>query len=218
MTMTKNHERQFDLTAGRICLDFTNTLGGSREHPKEYLGGYEDLVAWSRQAGALTDGEARRLIREARQRPGDAAATLARAVTLREAIFGTFARVTEERPPEATDVAALNGALVRALPHLRIEASGDGFTWTWHAEAGDFDRMLWTVARSAADLLVSDDERGRVRRCAGTDCDWLFMDMSRNSSRRWCDMRSCGNRAKAHRYYERLKRAGTRSGSPAPRP
>jgi len=218
MTTTKNHEWQFELTGGRVCLDFANTLGASREHPREYLGSYEDLVAWSRQAGVLTDGEARRLIREARHRPGDAAATLARAVTLREAIFRAFARVTEGRSPEANDVAALNAALAQALPQLRIEASRDGFTWTWHAEAGDLDRMLWTVARSAADLLVSEDERGRVRRCAGTDCDWLFMDMSRNSSRRWCDMSSCGNRAKAHRYYERLKRAGTRAGSPDSRP
>jgi predicted RNA-binding Zn ribbon-like protein len=211
MITSKSDERQFDLTGGRVCLDFTNTLVGSREHPKENLESYDDLVAWSRQSGVLTDGEARRLVREARQRPGDAAATLFQALTLRETIFRTFARVAEGRSPDADDIAALNAALAHALPHLRIETSGDAFSWTWHAEAGDLDRMLWTVARSAADLLVSQDERGRVRRCAGTDCDWLFMDTSRNSSRRWCDMRSCGNRAKAHRYYERQKRTGARA-------
>jgi predicted RNA-binding Zn ribbon-like protein len=209
MTTSKTEERQFDLSGGRLCLDFSNTLGASREHPREYLGSYDDLVAWSRQTGVLTDGEARRLIQEARRRPGDAAAALARAVTLREAIFRIFARVTDGRSPEAGDVAALNSALEHALPRLRIEASRDGFSWAWHAGAGDLDRMLWAVARSSADLLVSEDERARVRRCAGTDCDWLFMDMSRNASRLWCDMRSCGNRAKEHRYYERQKRAGT---------
>ncbi len=48
-------------------------------------------------------------------------------------------------------------------------------------------------------------ERDRVRRCGGANCDWLFMHNSRNHSRRWCDMGSCGNRAKARRYYARHK-------------
>lgn len=207
-------ERIFDLTGGDVCLDFANTLGGSRESPREYLTRYEDLVAWSRQAGITTDIEARHLLREARRNPEGSAATLVEARDLREAIYRIFAAVAGGVPSKADDLAVLNAALVRALPHLRVETSGDGFAWRWEAEAGELDRALWVVARAAADLLVSEETRARVRKCGGTGCDWLFLDASRNHSRRWCDMKSCGNRAKARRYYERKQR---RSGTVARR-
>jgi predicted RNA-binding Zn ribbon-like protein len=64
------------------------------------------------------------------------------------------------------------------------------------------DQMLWPVARSAAELLTSE-RAGRVRECASETCSWLFLDGSRNGRRKWCDMASCGNRAKARRYYAR---------------
>jgi predicted RNA-binding Zn ribbon-like protein len=66
--------------------------------------------------------------------------------------------------------------------------------------------MLWPVARSAAELLSSESV-DRVRECASSTCTWLFIDDSRNRRRRWCDMASCGNRAKARRYYERHRRS-----------
>ena len=49
-------------------------------------------------------------------------------------------------------------------------------------------------------------ERARVRICEAPDCEWLFYDTSKNRSRRWCDMRQCGNRMKARRHYRRLQR------------
>ena len=69
---------------------------------------------------------------------------------------------------------------------------------------------LWPVAHAAANLLVSD-QVSRVRMCASDSCDWLFLDLSRNQMRRWCDMKTCGNRVKARRYYER-SREGSRHG------
>jgi predicted RNA-binding Zn ribbon-like protein len=69
----------------------------------------------------------------------------------------------------------------------------------------ELDRMLWPVARSAADTLTSGDLK-RVRRCARQGCDWLFVDTSKNRSRRWCSMSMCGSRVKAGRYYRRVKK------------
>jgi predicted RNA-binding Zn ribbon-like protein len=60
--------------------------------------------------------------------------------------------------------------------------------------------MLWPIAQSAADLMTSD-KRNSVRQCGADDCAWLFLDESRNHSRRWCDMKTCGNRQKARRHY-----------------
>lgn len=204
----------FDLSGGRLCLDFVNTVSGSRARPTERLNGYQDLLSWGRQAGALADRDARHLEQAARRRPADAARVLADAVGFREVLYRVFSAVVSLRPPDPRDVDALNGMLSHALARQRVERKPGGFAWGWAEDADALDRMLWPVARSAADLLVSPDLK-RVRQCAGANCDWLFMDMSRNRSRRWCDMKGCGNRAKARRYYERhrARAAGSRDGA-----
>ncbi|HYR09186.1 MAG TPA: CGNR zinc finger domain-containing protein, partial [Longimicrobium sp.] len=89
------------------------------------------------------------------------------------------------------------------LGWLRVRAEGGEFAWGWE-EGAELDRVLWPVVRDAAELLVSGDLR-RVGKCCGDNCDWLYLDTSRNRSRRWCDMQSCGNRAKARRHYHRAK-------------
>ncbi len=203
MAQAATGEYLFEFTGGRLCLDFANTVGGGRSRPKEHLHHYGDLVAWGRQAGVLGDGDARHLTRLATQRPGDAARTLADAIALREALYRIFSSVTDG-PAAAADLEALNAALSRALIHLRIVPGSRRFEWTWAAEKDALDRMLWPVVRSAADLLASDEVL-RIGRCGGLDCDWLFLDTSRNHSRRWCAMRDCGNREKARRYYARKK-------------
>ena len=97
----------------------------------------------------------------------------------------------------------MNAVLAPGLSQARLALKGKRVIWTW-VETPALDRMLWPVARSAADLLTSE-KRERVRACAGENCSWLFMDTSRNRSRQWCDMQSCGNRAKAKRYYQRRR-------------
>lgn len=200
----------FDLSGGRVCLDFANTLSKRlASHPRELLSGYGDLVAWGRQAGVVTEREAGALIREAKRRPAEAAAVLERAVHLREAIYRIFSAVAAERPAEGDDLATLNAALAEALPLLGLVPKANQFAWEWTTNGQRLDRMLWPVARSAADLLTSA-ELAKVRECGAESCAWLFMDRSRNRSRRWCDMKGCGNRAKARRHYERKKRGHAR--------
>jgi predicted RNA-binding Zn ribbon-like protein len=198
-------EHTFEFSGGRLCLDFANTVSGSRTHPKEHLNTYEDLVAWGRQAGVITDEDARRLAQLGRRRQEDAAAVLAEAVRLREAMFRIFCGAADCLPPGPDDMNAVNAALGRALAHVRLEATPDGCVNVWNGERDALDRMLWPVLRSAMDLLTTEEERTRVHKCENDGCDWLFLDTSRNRSRRWCDMKSCGNRAKARRYYERHK-------------
>ncbi len=201
------------LIGGRLCLDFANTVGShAGEHPNEYLRSYRDLVAWSRHAGILTDAEERHLLEAAEGRPGEAGVVLERAVALREAIYRIFSAVAAGRVPDEADLETLNVALARALVHARIVPAGDGFAWAWRDEQGALDRMLWPVARSAADLLT-DGELDRVRECANDTCGWLFLDLSRNRSRRWCDMRDCGNRIKARRHYQRRRAARVERGA-----
>jgi predicted RNA-binding Zn ribbon-like protein len=89
------------------------------------------------------------------------------------------------------------------MAQLRVDPA---LAWTWADEAERLDSPLWPIARQAAELLVTEQRR-RVHECAADDCRWLFLDTSKNRSRRWCDMKSCGNRAKVRSFYER-QRAG----------
>ena len=196
-----------NLLGGAWCLDFVNTVDPRADgENRDYLSTYADLVAWSRHAGVLSEGVAERLSAEAGRRPAEAEATLARALVLREAIYRVFYELAHGTSPAAADLEVLNRELGRAMAHARITPVSEGFAWDWSGSDDALARVLWPLARSAAELLIAG-ERLRVRECSGHDCGWLFLDASKNRSRRWCNMESCGNRAKARRHYQRRRRS-----------
>ncbi|HEY5002204.1 MAG TPA: ABATE domain-containing protein [Ktedonobacteraceae bacterium] len=189
---------------GQLCLDFTNTIDPRHgEHPHEYLKNYADLVVWSRYVDILTENEAQHLLYNAAKHPAIAAIVFQRALTLRETLYQTFSSIIKGKQPTEEQLEILNVTLAEGMARARIFPKGDGFLWTWSETSHALERILWPIARSAAELLISDDVK-YIKECPGDDgCGWLFVDTSRNHRRRWCDMEGCGNRAKARRYYER---------------
>ena len=198
-----------NLIAGALPLDFVNTVDPRHEPGRrEYLDSYQALVWWGRHAGIIgADAEAG-LRQAAAADPAEADRVLRRAVRLREALYPVFTEAASGREPSAADLAVLQAELTGALAHIRLAAAPGGFGWDWEEAAGWLDRVLWSVSWSAADLLVQGPLE-RIRECPGQDnCGWLFLDLTKNASRRWCDMRACGNRAKARRHYARRQEAG----------
>ena len=202
----ESEERLFDLTlTGQLSLDFVNTIDWrTSDSPVELVNSYADLLRWGRHAGALTDSEARSLAREAARRADEARAALERAIALRETLFRIFSSTAQGRRPDGADVKEFNGVLGETLSRLCLAPSDAGFVWEWEGGGKDLDALAWRVARAAGELLTSEDVN-QLRECAGTGCGWLFVDTSRNKSRRWCTMGVCGNRAKARRFYEQVK-------------
>ena len=197
------HAGDVALLGGELCLDFANTIDyRDTDLARELLVDYPALVLWSQHLDILTDGQARRLLQLAQQSPTEAALALEDAIVLREAICRIFTAIAKGRSPDTGDVRILNGAVSRTFAQLRVLPSAGGFAWDWAEDDQPLKRMLWPVVRSAAELLTSG-ELPLVKQCAG--CGWLFVDRSRNHSRRWCDMRFCGNRAKARRFYARQR-------------
>lgn len=193
-----------ELVGGDVCLDFVNTASG-RENgapEDEKLSSYGDLVTWAERVGLVGAERAGRLRSAASSSPVEAEAVLESARELREVIH----RVFSAAEPSKEDVAFLGVWAGKAGAERRLVAVDGGFAFGW-AESDALDQMLWPVALSAAELLTSE-ERARVKACAGDTCDWLFLDMSRNRSRRWCDMKECGNRAKARRFYRKQRGGG----------
>jgi len=205
MIAFEKYELSLKLQAGRLALDFANTADWhASDQPEEKLNSYPDLVRWAEGVGILPEAEAEHLLRVETRRSEDAALVLERAITFREALYRIFSAITAGAPAEAADVSILNEMLATALGRLHLVSTQESFSWEWTAASDDLERMLWPVAQSAADLLTSA-ELSRVGRCADERCGWLFLDMSRNRSRRWCDMKDCGNRAKARRHYARQR-------------
>lgn len=202
-------EYVFQFVAGRLCLDFLNTLSNrADEVPTERLGDYKELVRWAADAGVVDDGTAAALVREGCENPEAARRVLMRAVRVREAMYGIFAAIRIGATPPSEDMVLFNRELAAALSNVRVDIAHPAtFEASWSPEPR-LDRPLWPVLRSAADLLVAGD-LSRVKSCASHSCEWVFLDESRNRSRQWCQMEVCGNRAKARRHYARSRARGS---------
>ncbi len=204
--MEENREKidRLSLIGGALCLDFTNLVNWrDSPNPKDYMGDYEDLVQWSAHAGILTPPPDAELVLLPSRQPAVAERVFMEARELREIIFRIFSAPAEGTDPPADDLGALNAFLSRSMAAAAFEKEEDGFVLSFGGGQGP-DRMLPPIVWSAVQLLTSPDMR-RVKVCSGDTCGWLFIDSSKNRSRRWCEMSDCGNRAKARRHYQKVK-------------
>ena len=186
------------------CLSFVNTRSGrATEHPTETLVSFEALLAWARAADVLKAEEADRLASRAKRRRADAERVLVQARALRELLHDTFTRTSERDSPAPATLLELSAHLSGWYRHGRLAPAGEALQWVY-AGGDDLERVLWEVARTASRLLTSTS-LVRVRPCAAHDCGWWFLDDTKNGSRRWCDMKICGNREKLRRFRQRSR-------------
>jgi predicted RNA-binding Zn ribbon-like protein len=196
---------QAGFVAGALSLDFVNTVGGIRSGPHDdKLERYSDLLDWAVQGGALSRPAADTLAARARREPVEAARQLEEAKCFREALHAVFAAHLAGHAPPQEDVDRVNGKIGEALSHARLRPERGRYAWGWE-EAGALDAPLWAVARDAGDLLT-EGRLERVTECASDTCGWFFLDSTKNHSRRWCDMKGCGNRDKVRRYRTKAAR------------
>ncbi len=213
MSTHKKNAGDLSLLGGRPCLDFVNTLDWrGTDQPVEFLNTYQDLVLWSRHAGTISNQEAKIISQKSEARLAEQTRVLRKAIELRETIYRIFAILAAGKAALKKDLADFNTYLSAIMGSSQIVRTQKGYSWDTNGEKTKLDWILNSLIRSAADLLVSD-ERKRVKKCNDPACGWLFLDTSRNKSRRWCDMRDCGNRAKAGRFYKKSKKSNAGSSS-----
>jgi predicted RNA-binding Zn ribbon-like protein len=199
-------ETVFDFESGDLSLDFANTKDWhASQKPEENLHDYADLIAWGEQAGLVTSALAGILRSQADEHPEAVNRAYDRAILLREALYHTFSSHYAGKPIPASDLALLNSVLREAMAGLQLAPGEAQLRWEWAPVMEGANYILWPVARAAADLLTSD-KVARVRVCEDDrGCGYLFIDQSKNHSRRWCSMEGCGNRAKARRHYSKIQ-------------
>jgi predicted RNA-binding Zn ribbon-like protein len=195
---------RYDLVGGRLCLDFCNTTNDRSGRPEDRFESYPDVVGWAWRAGVLNAEEAARLTRSGARNPTEALTVFSRTLRLRESLRYNFTTMAAGRRIRPAMLEVLNEELASAMAQSQVVPTESGFTWLWAQGGKAIDSLLWPVARSAADLLT-EGPIASIRVCEGRGCGWLFLDTSRNRTRRWCDMRICGNRAKARRHQEKAR-------------
>jgi predicted RNA-binding Zn ribbon-like protein len=186
----------FELIAGHPALDLVNTLDWRfrKEGPEELLKSYDDLLRFSEQSKVVTA----RLSHSATAGPR----TLKRCWELREAIAEILYARLEGRSPSTASLRTLERSIQAARAHQQLRWKEERLEWDWRESGAELP--LWALALSASDLMLSEAVH-RVRACDNAECRWLFLDTSKNHTRRWCDMRLCGNRMKARRFKAQRK-------------
>jgi predicted RNA-binding Zn ribbon-like protein len=188
----------WDYCGGHLALDFTNTVGDRGARPVEHFDTFGDIVAWAEARGVISKQDAGALRQQAAANPDAARRAWRSAVTLREAVYAVLAAASAKRKAKPADLDIVNGAVRQIFQRATLAPAGDRFMLETHADRG-LDLVLAPVVRATVDLLTSD-ALSHVGRCADDECQWLFLDTTRSRTRRWCDMKSCGNRHKVRRF------------------
>lgn len=215
MTPESAEAERYQLEEGHVCIDFVNTAyiqtdpaAAHGYHPiEERLVDLPALGTWARELGLLPETEAAVLTA---QPTGADHERLARLRAVRESLRRLIRTHLGEGAPADTDLAAINRAFGPLLGQTRLIAGEDGFQHRFAPTAAApelalaLDHLTWTIAHSTFALLADADELNTIHECPGDDCGYLFRDAS-HGRRRWCSMKSCGNRAKVQRFRERRK-------------
>jgi predicted RNA-binding Zn ribbon-like protein len=207
VTAKKPYQETFRCPGGALCLDFCNSGQGLRGSSKEeWITGYGDLIDWLKAAQAIGPAQAARLRAAEERAPEKAREVWTRAIELREALARVLLARTEGRKPLAADLKTIDGEYARSAPFARLAPTDEGFVWSLDPSAEAPDAALRPIVESAAALMTSE-RLARLRRCGNATCYWLFIDETRNCSRRWCEMASCGNVMKVRRHRARQRAA-----------
>ena len=195
-----------DLVAGDAAIDFVNTVTARNAEPADWLASYDQLIGWAGQTGLFSKGDLAGLNDLARKDPVEASAALMRCKLLREALCRVLYSLIDGKEPKRSDLAVIDTAFAGAAAAGRLAVKEGKGKFVWPLERSGLDLIAHVVAARALDLL-RDAKLERLRVCGGTQCGWLFLDLSKNSSRRWCDMATCGNAAKARRFQQRQRKS-----------
>jgi predicted RNA-binding Zn ribbon-like protein len=194
----------FQLVAGHLAVDFANTLDFRYDPDRlvDLLPTYECFLVFCRQTGVITAAQMRKLLREVSE--FDSQRVLKDVIELREALYFLILSAVHRRSPDKSHLRSLNRFLSAARIVDEVVWHKRRFVPSSPEVTERPDGPLRQIVDAAVVLITSPDI-DNVRECSEKTCRWLFLDRSRNRSRRWCDMQLCGNRSKAKRFYARTR-------------
>jgi len=188
---------------GDLSLDFVNTVHNRREEPlRDLLHNYLDLVTWVYYSDAINDSQKNNLIKIGLENQGSADKIFNDAHQLREAFYDFSLNLINQDKASSASIPLINQWLSKAFSNLELAQLNGQFILDWNAENLELESVLWPIIRAFA-YLVTSKNISRIKQC--DNCGYLFLDKSKNKSRRWCSMEICGNRVKARSFAKKLK-------------
>jgi predicted RNA-binding Zn ribbon-like protein len=194
------------LVGGMSVLDYLNTCDGRRpgtalQEVVDKLSNLEEIVHWFRHAGLIEPAEHERLVELVRGSSWQSLTAFKQLIGCREALYRLFLPIALNDRVDQVGLDELNAVLLETAGQRLLVPTPAGVIWRWRA-CETLDDMTagfkGRLAVQAAGLLTSPD-LSRLKACATPDCDWLFVDTSKNGRRRWCQMNVCGAKEKARR-------------------
>jgi predicted RNA-binding Zn ribbon-like protein len=179
-----------------LFVEFVNTGQFRRGTPVDHLPDGAALTAW------LGEHE----LCGARSSVAEAERALPAFRRLRTVIDEVTERLAAGREPSRAQVRAINDFLREGMHYHELRPTPDGSHFTMGHAGDDFAQARASIAGSLAHYVADHDLR-RLRICANDGCRWRFIDRSPAGRRVWCDMRTCGNRAKVARHRARANTA-----------
>jgi predicted RNA-binding Zn ribbon-like protein len=193
--------RDRDFVGGHMVVDFVNTVTGRNGHPRDWLASFAALADWAALIGLFPKHQCERLKKSSHRSPTEAESVLASARELRELLFKVLlALAVNGRSPSPGDLELLDAYWCRAVEKHTLRRVGGSIQPVIADFSAALDGIVNAMAIRAVDLM-RELSTTLLRMCAGPNCAWLFIDSSKAGRRRWCDMATCGNDAKAKRHY-----------------
>lgn len=190
---------KFILVSNDLFLDFANTMVKRNGEPFDLLGDFEDFLAWSVAVKLIDKKQAEEFAKE-------------KAIEKQFAEIKRFRDVLRKIARSIIDNKKINDSLIKEINErlkfqntwAEIHFENEGYKKFIRREYKKPIDILSKIAESVADFLA-ENKLGDLRICESEDCILFFHDTTKNHSRRWCSMESCGNRAKANAFYKRKK-------------
>ena len=206
-TLPPSRAATLTLVGGELALDFANTSSGRGSHEwQDHLQAPGDVADWAAHARVMPPEDAAWLKAAATADPGLGERLLRSAQELREDIYSLGAELAERRAAPEAAIDRIRVLHAHCLEQARLTPFGAHFAWSWRAERSPVEAVLGPISLSALTTLLQADLT-RIKQCPGEKCGWLFLDATKNKSRRWCEMEVCGNRAKQKRLVRRARGA-----------
>ncbi|QHT69975.1 hypothetical protein GXP67_26675 [Rhodocytophaga rosea] len=195
--------RTITFDGGCLCFDFVNTVGSRYEETvREYLVRYDDLLVFAQRQEILPEQTLTQLSKYAQEHEREAKRILADIIDTRENMYLLFSAMAHGKSIPQQVLESFNKDLLKGFSHIEFQAEKDGLQVSWRIEETDLYLPLRMALKSGYDILTRQEPR-RMKECSG--CGWLFLDQSKNNTRRWCDMQACGSIDKSRSYYQRKK-------------
>lgn len=194
-----------DIVGGNSALNLVNTVSGwGYDSPEDWIPDVASFLTWARMSSVLNGKEELQALRFAKRSPAAAERVLAAVRELRFALWRLISCFERGKAVDTADLFVINAWKANLALSEEVTAKNNRIAFTINSDVSALELPSLRITRTAL-LFLKDLPSPRVKTCPGADCGWKFLDQSRNRSRRWCDMKVCGNLVKAREYRARTR-------------